>query len=73
MTPDALSTLGEYPGNDDKGQTIQIKRDCNEMLENFIFEYNYLKTHKDCNGKAGVVGFSFGWWISNIMAVKSLI
>jgi predicted nucleic-acid-binding protein len=38
LTPDALSPLGEYLGNDDKGQTIQIKRDRNKMLEYFITE-----------------------------------
>jgi len=32
--------------------------------------YEYLKNHKDCNGKVGVVGFCFGGWISNMMAVK---
>lgn len=40
------------------------------MLEDFIAAYNYLKEHKDCNGKIGVVGFCFGGWISNMMAVK---
>jgi carboxymethylenebutenolidase len=40
------------------------------MSENFISENNYLKTHKDCNGKVGVVSFCFGGWISNMMAVK---
>ncbi len=40
------------------------------MLEDFIAAFNYLQTHKDCNGKIGVVGFCFGGWISNMMAVK---
>ena len=40
------------------------------MLEDFIAAYEYLKSHKDCNGKVGVVGFCFGGWISNMMAVK---
>ncbi|MBT4413458.1 MAG: dienelactone hydrolase family protein [Polaribacter sp.] len=70
LAPDALSPLGGYPGNDDEGRAMQKKRDRNEMLEDFIAAYNYLKTHKDCNGKVGVVGFCFGGWISNMMAVK---
>jgi carboxymethylenebutenolidase len=70
LAPDALSPLGGYPGNDDEGRAMQKKRDKNEMLEDFIAAYNYLKTHKDCNGKVGVVGFCFGGWISNMMAVK---
>lgn len=70
LAPDALSPLGGYPGNDDEGRALQKKRDRNEMLEDFIAAYEYLKNHKDCNGKVGVVGFCFGGWISNMMAVK---
>lgn len=70
LAPDALSPLGGYPGNDDEGRTMQRTRDRNEMLEDFIAAFNYLKEHKDCNGKIGVVGFCFGGWISNMMAVK---
>jgi carboxymethylenebutenolidase len=70
IAPDALTPLGGYPGNDDEGRTLQSKRDRNEMLEDFIAAYDYLKNHKDCNGKVGVVGFCFGGWISNMMAVR---
>jgi carboxymethylenebutenolidase len=70
IAPDALTPLGGYPGNDDAGRELQSKRDRNEMLEDFIAAYDYLKTHKDCNGKVGVVGFCFGGWISNMMAVR---
>lgn len=70
IAPDALTPLGGYPGNDDKGREMQSKRDRNEMLENFIDAYNYLVHHKDCNGKVGVVGFCFGGGIANMMAVR---
>ena len=70
LAPDALSPLGGYPGNDDEGRTMQRKRDRLEMLEDFIAAYNYLKNHKKCTGKVGVVGFCFGGWISNMMAVQ---
>ncbi len=70
VAPDALTPLGGYPGNDDEGRAMQSKRDRNEMLEDFIAAYDYLKNHKDCNGKVGVVGFCFGGWISNMMAVR---
>lgn len=70
IAPDALTPLGGYPGNDDEGRELQRKRDRNEMLEDFIAAFNYLKNHPDCNGKIGVVGFCFGGWISNMMAVK---
>ena len=70
LAPDALTPLGGYPGNDDDGRAMQRKRDRNEMLEDFIAAYEYLKSHKDCNGNIGVVGFCFGGWISNMMAVR---
>jgi carboxymethylenebutenolidase len=70
LAPDALTPLGGYPGNDDQGRELQSKRDRNEMLEDFIAAYEFLKTHKDTNGKVGVVGFCFGGWISNMMAVR---
>lgn len=70
LAPDALSPLGGYPGNDDAGRELQKKRTREEMLEDFIAAYEYLKSHPDCNGYIGVVGFCFGGWISNMMAVK---
>jgi len=70
VAPDALTPLGGYPGNDDEGRTMQRQRDRNEMLEDFIAAFEYLKNHPDCTGKVGVVGFCFGGWISNMMAVR---
>lgn len=70
IAPDALTPLGGYPGNDDDGRALQRKRDRNEMLEDFIAAFDYLKNHPECTGKIGVVGFCFGGWISNMMAVK---
>ena len=40
------------------------------MLEDFIAGYEFLKSHKDSNKKIGVVGFCFGGWIANMMAVR---
>ncbi len=70
LSPDALTPLGGYPGNNDDGRTLQSKRDRNEMLEDFIAAFETLKNHPECNGKVGVVGFCFGGWISNMMAVR---
>lgn len=70
LASDALTPLGGYPGNDDEGRTMQRKRDRLEMLEDFVAAYNYVKNHKNCTGRVGVVGFCFGGWISNMMAVQ---
>ncbi len=71
LAPDALTPLGGYPGNDDDGRALQRQRDRNEMLEDFIAAYEYLKSHPGCSGNVGVVGFCFGGWISNMMAVRA--
>ncbi len=70
LAPDALTPLGGYPGNDDDGRALQSKRNRDEMLEDFIAAFNYLKSHPECNGNIGVVGFCFGGWIANMMAVR---
>lgn len=70
LAPDALTPLGGYPGNDDDGRALQRQRDRDEMLEDFIAAFEFLRKHKECNGKVGVVGFCFGGSISNKMAVR---
>jgi|SRR6185503_4140982 len=70
LAPDALTPLGGYPGNDDAGRDMQSKRDKGEIENDFIDAFYYLKNHKDCNGKVGVVGFCYGGGIANMMAVR---
>ena len=70
LAPDALTPLGGYPGNDDDGRAMQKERNRDEMLEDFIAAYEYLKNLPECDGNVGVVGFCFGGWISNMMAVR---
>src|SRR3546814_16971196 len=40
------------------------------MLEDFMAAFEHILENEFCNGKAGVVGFCFGGWISNMMAVR---
>jgi carboxymethylenebutenolidase len=70
LAPDALTPLGGYPGNDDDGRQLQRQRDRDEMLEDFIAAFEYLKVHPECSGKIGIVGFCFGGGIANMMAVR---
>ncbi|MDB6132663.1 MAG: clcD 1 [Verrucomicrobiales bacterium] len=69
FAPDALTPLGGYPGNDDKGRELQAKRDSREMQEDFIAAAQWLKTHPESDGKVGVIGFCYGGMISNVLAV----
>jgi carboxymethylenebutenolidase len=70
LAPDALTPLGGYPGTDDEGKVLQRKRDRDEMVEDFIAAYYYLMTHPECTGQVGVVGFCFGGYIANQLAVR---
>ena len=70
ISPDALTPLGGYPGNDDDGRALQRQRDRGEMLSDFIAAFDYLQSHPECTGNVGVVGFCFGGWVSNMMAVQ---
>jgi carboxymethylenebutenolidase len=70
FAPDALTPLGGYPGNDDEGRELQAERERDEMLEDFIAGFRHLQSHVWCNGTAGCVGFCFGGWVSNALAVS---
>lgn len=70
LAPDVLTPLGGYPGTDDEGRTLQRQREREKMLEDFIAAFELLDSHEQCTGKVGVVGFCFGGWISNMMAVR---
>jgi len=68
--PDALSPLGGYPGDDEKGKALQAQRKPEEMTEDFIAAAEWLQKHPECNGKIGVVGFCFGGLMANTLAVR---
>ena len=70
FAPDALTPLGGYPGNDDKGRELQQRRDTEEMTQDFIAAAQLLQKHALSNGKVGVVGFCFGGGIANELAVR---
>ena len=70
FAPDALFTLGGYPGNDDEGRELQKSLDPTKIEQDFIAAANFLKQHELNNGKVGVVGFCFGGYISNMLAAN---
>ena len=70
FAPDALHTLGGYPGNDDEGRALQKSMDRSKIQQDFVAAARMLKEHPDNNGKVGVVGFCFGGYISNMLAAE---
>ena len=70
LGPDALTPLGGYPGNDDDGRVLQRQLDRGKMTEDFVAAVTYLKSHPECSGRIGVVGFCFGGGMANTLAVR---
>ncbi len=70
FAPDALTPLGGYPGNDDDGRALQRQLDGETMTEDFVAAVGYLKSHPECSGRVGAVGFCFGGGRVNTLAVR---
>lgn len=69
LAPDALSAVGGYPGDDDKGKAMQAKLDQGKIQTDMQNGAYYLKNNSLSNGKLGVVGFCFGGGVVNELAV----
>ena len=70
FAPDGLTSVGGYPGDDEKGLALFNQVDRNKMTEDFLAAAHWLKSRPDSNGKLGAVGFCFGGGIVNILAVR---
>jgi len=70
FAPDGLTSVGGYPGDDEKGGELFGKVDRPKMTEDFVAAARWLKARPDSTGKVGVVGFCFGGGITNTLAVK---
>ena len=70
FAPDALTSLGGYPGDDEKGSALFAKLDRAKMTEDFLAAAMWLKSRPDCTGKLGAVGFCFGGGVVNQLAVR---
>jgi carboxymethylenebutenolidase len=70
FAPDGLTSVGGYPGDDEKGAQVFGKVDRQKMTDDFLASARWLKARSDCTGKVGVVGFCFGGGIANTLAVR---
>ncbi|WP_221073865.1 dienelactone hydrolase family protein [Agarivorans aestuarii] len=70
FAPDALYSLGGYPGNDDDGRSMQKSLDRSKIEQDFLAAAQFLKKHDASNGKLGAVGFCFGGYVVNMLAAR---
>jgi carboxymethylenebutenolidase len=70
FAPDGLTSVGGYPGSDEKGAAEFRKVDGKKMTEDFVASAKWLKARSDSTGKLGAVGFCFGGGMVNQLAVR---
>ena len=70
FAPDALTPLGGYPGNEDKGRELFAKLDPAKRTEDLVAGAEYLKGRRDVTKKIGAVGFCFGGGACNVLASR---
>ena len=70
FAPDGLTSVGGWPGDNEKGGALFQKVDRVKMGEDFVAAAKWLKARPDCTGKIGAVGFCFGGGITNMLAVR---
>ena len=70
FAPDALSSVGGYPGDDYKGGQLFGKLDAAKRLQDFIAAARWLKARADGNGRICSTGFCFGGGMANNLAVQ---
>jgi len=70
FAPDALTTVGGFPGDDYNAGLLFSKIDSRKLTEDFVAAALWLKSHTLCTGKIGVTGFCYGGNIANTLAVR---
>jgi carboxymethylenebutenolidase len=70
FAPDGLTTLGGYPGDEEKAVALFGQLDRGKLLNDFEASAQWLKARPDTTGKLGAVGFCFGGGVVNTLAVR---
>jgi carboxymethylenebutenolidase len=70
FAPDGLTSVGGYPGDDEKGGAMFGKVDRAKMGEDLYAAAVWVKGRPDSTGRLGVTGFCFGGGIANSLAVR---
>ncbi|MFN3984479.1 MAG: YghX family hydrolase [Rhodocyclaceae bacterium] len=69
LAPDGLSSVGGYPGNDDKGRELQQQVDPEKLMNDFFAAVEFLMQSELTTDKIGITGFCYGGGVSHAAAV----
>jgi carboxymethylenebutenolidase len=70
FAPDGLTSVGGYPGDEEKAAALFKMVDEKKMFEDFVASAAWLKARPECTGRIGTVGFCFGGTTVNNLAVR---
>jgi carboxymethylenebutenolidase len=70
FAPDGLTSVGGYPGDDEKGGEAFRKVDAMKMANDFEAAARWLKARPESNAKLGATGFCYGGGVVNTLAVR---
>jgi len=69
LAPDGLTSVGGYPGNDDKGKELQSTVDPTKLMNDFFAAVEWLMAHEATTGRVAITGFCYGGGVANAAAV----
>ena len=70
VAPDALTTQGGYPGDEDKAREAFARLDLRKVAEDFVASAKGALGVAGGNGKLGAVGFCYGGGVVNTLATR---
>ncbi len=69
LAPDGLTSVGGYPGNDEKGRELQGTVDPTRLMNDFFAAVEAMMGHDLSTGAVGITGFCYGGGVANAAAV----
>ena len=69
LAPDGLTSVGGYPGNDEKGRELQSSVDGTKLMNDFFAAVEFMMAHEASTGNVGITGFCYGGGVANAAAV----
>ena len=70
FAPDALFSLGGYPGDEDAARALFVKVDQAKVRADFVAATAWMRGLPGHNGRLGAVGFCFGGGMCNYLATQ---